>query len=246
MSQQLLSDDFQTAKATKPLPFDKALLQLPRQYLKVLFHPSEKTFKEEMGKASWGITLFQLYLLIVVTVFFSYLAHILPSSALHSTSNLVLGSFRPFAFLPSPYNGMLWILSTFCIGLGTAYLFSKLWHGKGTFVAHTYSLLLCTVPLVTISGALLLIPSSGIVAALLFTLLVAIFIYRMVLHTMLIMAVHDLSAGWATLIVLIIPMLIVILAILALLIFATEGTFLEGLLTFDWISHGSKKHEEYK
>lgn len=138
---------------------------------------------------------------------------------------------------------MLWILTTFCIGLGTAYLFSKLWHGKGTFVAHAYCLLLCTVPLVTLSGALLLIPSSGIVAALLFTVLLAIFIYRMILHTMLNMAVHDLSAGWATLIVLIIPMLIVILAILVLLIFATEGAFVEGLLTFDWISESGRKHK---
>ena len=60
----------------------------------------------------------------------------------------------------------------------------------------------------------------------------------MVLHGFTIMAVHDLSAGRATLIVLIIPMFIVGLIMLAILIF-TGGEVISGLLEgFEWIPGG--------
>jgi hypothetical protein len=39
---------------TQPLPFMEALVRLPLQYIKVLTKPSENTFREERGKASWG------------------------------------------------------------------------------------------------------------------------------------------------------------------------------------------------
>src|SRR5947209_3922788 len=167
--------------STEPLSLIEAIWQLPRQYIKVLCRPSAQTFREEMGKASWGIVLVQLYALFVITVILSYLAHLIPSSALHTTSAFSIGSFKPFAFLPSPYNGITFILGSFLIGLITAYLFSKLWHGQGRFLAHAYSLLLCTIPLVTISGALLLIPTT-LLTTFLITLIFILFVYRMLLH----------------------------------------------------------------
>lgn len=228
----------------KPLTLGEAIWQLPRQYIKVLCKPSAQTFNEEMGKASWGITLIQFYLLIVIIVALSYLGHLIPSSALHTTSSINIGSVRLFAFLPSPYNGIVFILGSFLIGLCTAYLFSKLWRGKGTFLAHTYSLLLCTVPLVTISGALLLIPATGSLVFLLISIVLALFIYRMVLHALIIMAVHSLSGGRATLVVLIIPMLIVGIILLVGLFFLTEGGNLDGLGdTFGGIPGGSEKRK---
>ena len=51
--------------SSQPLPFSEAVLQLPRQYIKVLCRPSTQTFREEMGKASWGIVLLQFYVLIL-------------------------------------------------------------------------------------------------------------------------------------------------------------------------------------
>ena len=91
-----------------------------------------------------------------------------------------------------------------------------------------------------------LIPSSGSLVALLIGLIFILFVYRMVLHGFTIMAVHDLSAGRATLIVLIIPMLIVGLIMLAMLVFLifTGGEVIGGLLEgFEWIpgGHGTPK-----
>lgn len=65
----------------------------------------------------------------------------------------------------------------------------------------------------------------------------------MVLHVCIIMGVHGLSAGKATLIVLIIPMFVVGLAVLGLIIF-TGGEALEGLFgTIDWFPGQSGKRD---
>src|SRR2546426_12306884 len=91
----LYSDE--QAPSTKPPQLSETIWQLPRQYVKVLFRPSALTFREEMGKTGWGIVLVQFYLLVVITVVLSYLAHVIPSSALHTTSAITFGAFRPFA-----------------------------------------------------------------------------------------------------------------------------------------------------
>ena len=248
MSQQIVNSNTDSysngqTSSSESLSLIEAIGQLPRQYIKVLCKPSAQTFREEMGKASWGIVLVQFYALFVITVTLSYLAHLIPSSALHTTSAFSIGSFKPFAFLPSPYNGITFILGSFLIGLITAYLFSKLWHGQGRFLSHAYSLLLCTIPLVTISGALLLIPTTGLLITFLTTLIFILFVYRMLLHVFIIMEVHGLSAGRATLIVLIIPMLVVGLV----LILFTEGTALEGLFgAMDWFPGKGEKQDNTK
>ncbi len=241
----IYSDD--QAPSTRPPQLSETIWQLPRQYIKVLCRPSAQTFREEMGKAGWGIVLIQFYLLIVITIVLSYLGHIIPSSALHTTSAFSIGAYRLFAFLPSPYNGIAFILGSFLIGLSTAYLFSRLWRGRGRFLVHAYSLLLCTIPLVTISGALLLIPATGSLVILLTCLVFALFVYRMVLHGCIVMGVHGLSAGKATLIVLIIPMFFIGLAMLGFIIFLLFiGAEALGVLFefFDWFpgERGKRKN----
>jgi len=149
--------------------------------------------------------------------------------------------FQTFHFSAIPYNGMAFILGSFLIGLSTAYLMSRHWGGQWRFLVHTYSLLLCTIPLVTISGALLLIPATGSLVILLTSLVAALFVYRMVLHVCIIRGVHGLSALKATLVVLIFPLLFVglgvglgVLAFIVLLFMLTEGTIFEVLGAFDW------------
>lgn len=242
----------QTISASPPLY--EAIGQLPRQYVKVLCRPSIQTFYEEMGNASWELVVIQVCMLIIITVTLSYVAHLIPFSALHTTSAVGLGAFRPFAFLPSPFNGMAFILGSFVIGLGTAYLFSRLWGGRGSFLLHAHSLLLCTIPLVTISGALLLIPATGPLVLLLSGLVFILFVYRMALHIFIVMGVHDLSVTKAILIVLIIPMSVVLIAMLALMIavivtggeaLAAGGDVLAGLFEFlGWHSEGRKRRSE--
>lgn len=243
MSQQTFNSNdnpYATDQApfTRPLQVSQAIWQLPRQYIKVMFRPSAQTFREELGKAGWGIVMIQFYLLIVITVALTYLAHIIPGSALHTTSAISIGPFRPFTFLPSPYNGIAFILGSFLIGLITAYVFCRLSGGRGRLVTHTYGLLLCTIPLVTISGALLLIPVAGSLVALLVFLIGLLFVYRLFLHIRIIMAAHSLSAGKATLLVLIIPLIFLVLGVIGILI-VTGGEMLAGLLEWlDWIPGG--------
>src|SRR5450755_3396890 len=132
MSQQIENNKaIDRTSSIKPLQLSESIWHLPRQYVKVLFRPSAQTFREEIDKAGWGNVLVQLYLLIVITFALSYLAHIIPSFALHTTSAFSIGTFKPFAFLPSPYNGIAFILGSFLIGLSTAYLFSRFWGGQG-------------------------------------------------------------------------------------------------------------------
>jgi hypothetical protein len=226
-----------STSSMKPLQLSEAIWQLPRQYIKVIFRPSAQTFREELGKASWSMVLIQFYILIVITVALTYLAHIIPGSALHTTSAIGIGSYRPFTFLPSPYNGITFILASFFFGLITAYFFSRLWRGQGRFLTHTYGLLLCTIPLVTISGALLLIPAGSLVGVLVF-LIGLLFAYRMILHGCIIMAAHGLSAGKATVIVLIIPMIFVVLGVIGVIVF-TGGELLGGLFEgLEWLPGG--------
>jgi hypothetical protein len=213
MNQNMSSYDQASAQ---PLSFGEAMWQLPLQYIKVLSKPSVNTLREEMGKASWGMVLVQFLSLVILTV--------------------SIGSVKPLALLPSPLNGITLVLASFFIGLGTAYLFSKLSGGQGTFLAHIYCLLVCTVPLVTVSGALLLIPATGWLVLLLGSVVSALFIYRMVLHTYTIMAVHRLGAGQATTIVLILPMLILVVIMLAGMVFWTEGDVLFSVFdVFPWV-----------
>ena len=241
---QNLSSKYDKAP-TQPFTFIEALVRLPLQYIKVLTGPSVNTLREEMGKASWGMVLVQFSGLVLVTVTLGVLAHLIPSSALHTMAAFSIGPVRPLAFLPSPFNGITLVLASFFIGLGTAYVFSKFSGGQGTFLAHLYCLLLCTVPLVTISGAVLLIPATGALALVAGCLVTALFIYRMVLHTFTVMAVHDLYAGRATLIILIIPMVILaLIALIALigLLFLTEGEGFDAV--FEMFSRGGRRRRE--
>ena len=124
--------------SAQPLPFGEAVWHLPVQYLNVFIKPSVNTLSEEMGKASWGIVLVQFLSLVIITVTLGLLGHLIPAAALHAITALSIGPVKPLAFLPSPLNGITFVLASFFIGLGTAYLFSKGSGGQGTFLAHLY------------------------------------------------------------------------------------------------------------
>ena len=239
--QQQLSSEYGKTAAWS-LPLSEALWELPLQYIKVLIRPSVKTLSREMGKASRGIVLIQLFGLVILTITLALLGHVIPSSAMHAMTTLSIGSVRPLALLPSPLNGITFVFASFFIGLGTAYLFSKLYGGQGTLLAHCYCLLLCTVPLVIVSGALLLIPATGPLVTVLGSIVFALFLYRMVLHSLTIMAVHGLGVGQAITIVLILPMIVVAVALLVMVVYVSEGEALAGLFElFPWHRAKSRK-----
>ncbi|MBO0781998.1 MAG: YIP1 family protein [Ktedonobacteraceae bacterium] len=223
------------APAPQPLPLDEVLTQLPRQCWLVVGRPSVSVLREVARLAGWGGALVQLALLLIITIGLSYAGHLLPSSAFQTTSSFRAGSLQPFGLLPSPYTAITFVLGSFFIGLGTAYLFSRLSGGKGRFVEHLSLLLLGTIPLVLAGSILLLLPLPKMLAIVPVSLITLLFIYRMFLHVKVIMAVHNLKSTTSTLIVLIIPMLIVLIVLLV---------FLDGLDLPDFSFGGGKKKSQ--
>ncbi len=227
MYKNLSSKDDQTS--VQSLQFGEALWQMSLQYINVLIKPSVNTLSDAMEQASWGRVLVQFLQLIIIMVAISFLESIIPSTALHGITALSASYVRPLGWSPFLLNGITLVLVSFFIGLGTAYGGSKICGGKGTFLAHLYCLLLCTVPLVTVSGMLLLLPTTGWLLLLPGSIVSALFIYRMILHTITIMTVHRLGAGQATIIVLILPIAILVIIVIVGLLVSTHG---EGLGDF--------------
>ena len=204
----------------------ESLWNLPSQWINVLMRPSVATLNREKHNARWEIILVQLIILITITFVTNWLVVFIPSAAFNPLWDFTLGWLLHFVSLPLPLRGAIPVLVSFLIGLGAAYSFSKLSKGRGTFIAHAHLLLLCTIPLVTISGLILLIPANGMLAAMIGIILGILFIYHLFLHTIVIIAVHQLKKGIAIMIVLIIPMLFILIATIIL----TEGAILEGLI----------------
>src|SRR5207249_3543683 len=101
----------------------------------------------------------------------------------------------------------------FFIGMGILYGLSKAFGGQGGFLTQSYSFLLFDVPLRFLAALVGLIPFAGGLIAF------AISIYEIVLSVFAIMAVHRLSGGKATAVVLIPVGVVVLLACAAFVVF---------------------------
>ncbi|MBV9691846.1 MAG: YIP1 family protein [Ktedonobacteraceae bacterium] len=204
-----------TAPQPPPLPLSEAIRQLPRQYVKVLTKPSAATFAEEMGKAGWGIIWVQLIAYSIIMAILSFLRLLTnpglfypftdttaPSTPL-AVQVLTIGSIGGLVKL-------FIVLIAFFFIMGTYYLIAKVFGGQGTFKAQSYTQLLFQVPLAIVIGILLLVPFIAIFS-------VFLLIYGIVLEIFSFMAVHRLSGGKATTVVLM-PLAPLVLLILFYLI----------------------------
>lgn len=181
-----------------PLPLEQAIKELPSQYRKVLTQPSVHTFAQEMGKASWKIVWAQLIGYAVVSAILSYLASLI-------IPNPFLNLFGTTPSNPIMIQLIHWgltlgltplIILSFFIGNGLSYLMAKIFQGQGTFLAQSYTELLYGIPLGILSVLISWVPLLGAIMAL------GISIYKIVLQIFSIMAVHRLSGGKATAVVL--------------------------------------------
>jgi hypothetical protein len=100
----------------------------------------------------------------------------------------------------------------FFIGMGIQYGLAKAFGGQGKFVTQCYTNLLFSVPIGIVSGIVNLIPFAGAFVAF------ALSIYAIVLNILSLMAVHRLSGGKATAVVLI-PIGVLLLFVCALSLF---------------------------
>ncbi len=183
-----------------PLPLGEAIQQLPNQYVKVLTKPSAMTFAEEMGKADWGIVWVQLIGYAIIAAVLGYLKNLAEPTVFPTTSSTST-TLNPAAFQAIVLGGslasILIVPIAFFIWMGILYGLAKAFKGQGTFVAQGYTYLLFQVPLGIISAVLNFIPIAGSLVAL------ALAIYAIVLNIFSIMAVHRLSGGKASAVVLI-------------------------------------------
>ncbi len=193
-----------------PLPLSEATRQLPQQYVRVLTKPSAATFALELGKAAWNIVWVQIIILGVVValpiLLFGLLVSALIASSAGSSSSGVsvaalasisAGTFVFFAILT-----IIFVPIGFFIGTGIQYLIAKAFGGQGTFLTHSYSLLLYQVPLTVVLfvGGLILSLIPFINLLFFFLVAPAVSIYGIVLNIFALMAVHRLSGGKATLV----------------------------------------------
>ncbi len=186
-----------------PLPLGQALAQLPRQYFRVLTRLAAATFREEMGKASWGSVWIQLRgfalfsglmaaLLVLELLYLAVSGTKLSPSALYITEiSVILITF-------------VLVVASFFIQVGVFYLLARRAGGQGTFLAQSYSTLLFLVPGGMIVEVLTVLTAFS---AFSWLFLSAWLIYNTVLGILMIKAVHDLSGGKASAVVLILPMI---------------------------------------
>jgi hypothetical protein len=216
--QQEQSYDYAPPQAA-PLPLEQAIKELPSQYLKVLTKPSVDTFAQEMGKANWNIVWVQLIGYALISAILSYI-----------TSLIMPNPFKIFDTTTNPIVALLihWGLTlgltplvfvSFFIGNGLLYLIAKAFRGQGTFLAQGYTDLLLSIPLGIVSALVSRAPLLGGL------MVFGISIYTIVLRIFSIMAVHRLSGGKATAVVLLpvvvsILLLVVLVAIMMMMILA--------------------------
>ena len=196
--------------SSAPLPLKQALSQLPNQYIKVLTKPSSFTFATEMGKASWNILWVQLVGYVIIASIMNYLHRLLfPVVSVATNSNFAfiqLENVFSLFTISSPFTFIITFPIMLFIGQGITYLFAKAFSGSGTFLRQIYSYLLILVPIGIISSALNFIPILGPVIAF------GLGVYVIVLQIFSLMAVHRLSGGKATAVVLIPLMILYVLA----------------------------------
>ena len=205
--------------ASVPLPLSEAVSQLPNQYISVLTKPSAFTFAAEMGKASWDIVWVQLIASAIITGILGYMRTLIPGALMtynypNSESPLSSSTLQAIILSSSSIASIIIIPLSFFIGQGIIYLIAKAFGGTGTFLRQGYTYLLISVPLGIISSALGLIPILGGFVAF------GLGIDGIVLQIFSLMAVHRLSGGKATAVVLIPIAIVIVLAIVVGIIVA--------------------------
>ena len=202
-----------------PRSIGQAIQELPNQYIRVLTKPSAQTFAEEMGKADWAMVWIQLLAIALIGTILGFIRAAIGLAASSSFSSS--SGFNPNAILALSVGGstfsIISIPVSFFILVGIQYLLAKAFQGQGRFLTQGYATLLYQTPIYIISFIIGLIPIfGGLIGAVLY-------IYSIVLNVFAIMAVHRLSGGKATAVVLI-P-IVVLFLLLFLCVIAVAALF---------------------
>lgn len=197
-----------------PRSLSQAIQELPNQYIKILTKPSAQSFAEEMGKADWGMVWVQLIALALVGTIFGLIGNAIgiASNPFTNTNGVNYTAFLAFTVSGSLFSIIAVPLGFFII-VGVQYLLAKAFQGQGTFLAQGYTRLLFDVPLGVARYVFGIIPIVGGIIGL------ALSIYGIILNVYSIMAVHRLSGGRATAVVLIPIIVLYVVLFLCVLAF---------------------------
>jgi hypothetical protein len=172
-----------------------------------------------MGKADWAMVWIQLLAIALIGTILGFIRAAIGLAASSSFSSS--SGFNPNAILALSVGGstfsIISIPVSFFILVGIQYLLAKAFQGQGRFLTQGYTTLLYQTPIYIISFIFGLIPIfGGLIGAVLY-------IYSIVLNVFAIMAVHRLSGGKATAVVLI-P-IVVLFLLLFLCVIAVAALF---------------------
>jgi hypothetical protein len=178
-----------------------------------------------MGKADWAMVWIQLLIWALVG---TILGLIRGAIGLAGSAFVTNNTFNPASITALTVSGstfsIIAVPVSFFIVVGIQYLLAKAFRGEGNFLTQGYTYLLFEVPIAILGYLLGFIPFVGWIAGF------ALFIYGIVLNVFSIMAVHRLSGGKASGVVLI-PIAVIFLLIFlcafiiaAIIIAATRTT----------------------
>ncbi|GHO43547.1 Yip1 family protein [Ktedonospora formicarum] len=190
-----------------PLSIREGLRQLPSQWWKTIWKPSQTKFLEEKGKASWGLLWIVILTTSVIYGVLQFVQPYIPGSLLNLTSWLSQSSMRyqtPTTSSITELNATIHQIQqwsgiftgiAFLIGEGIYFLFAKMFKGRGTFLQQVYTNMLYTLPTQLLLGIIFTLPIIGGVLGYLLSMFVGIYLY--ILRIFSTQAVHRLSIGKA-------------------------------------------------
>jgi len=165
-----------------------------------------------MGKADWAMVWIQLLGLAILGTILGLIRAAI-GAAVNPFVNT--GGFNPGVFQALIVSGSTFsfisVPVSFFILVGIQYLIAKAFQGEGRFLTQSYTTVLYQVPIYAASYVLGLIPILGGIAGF------VLYLYSIVLNVFAIMAVHRLSGGKATAVVLI-PIAVLLLLVFLCLI----------------------------
>jgi len=160
-----------------------------------------------MGRASWGSVWIQL---LGLACFSGLIAALLALHDLVVRGTTLSPLALAFGVLAVALIAFLLVVAVFFLLTGLFYVYAKRAGGQATFLAHSYTTLLFLVPGGMIVGILMLL--TGFVPVLGWLPLLAWLMYSTILEILVIKAVHSLSGGKATAVVLLPPVVAIVIA----------------------------------
>lgn len=182
-----------------PPPLEQAIKQLLKQYFRVFTSPGRATFTQELPKAAWNIVWVQLISYAIFLMLPIALLDIVIATAptllaiFHGSKTwaFIEGFFLLFA-IASLLSPLLLIPLFFFTRLIIQYLAAKMLGGSGKLVEHGYAFALIDIPIPFLTIVSNLVPVLGPLA---------LAVYEIILHILMVMAVHRIGGVKAAIVV---------------------------------------------